>query len=212
MAVFAGEGLACWRGAGPVFSDLSFDIETGGALVIVGPNGAGKSSLLRLMAGLLRPTAGRLTWDGVDVRGDPDASCLRLHYVGHHDALKSALTTVETLRFWAAFRGGGTGLDQRVARAMAAFGLDRLAELPVRYLSQGQRRRLALARLIASPAALWLLDEPAAGLDREAQALLSAAVAAHRADGGMIALALHEDAHPPAAAVLDLARHRPAPC
>ena len=212
MAVLAGEGLACWRGAGLVFAELSFAIESAGALVIVGANGAGKSSLLRLMAGLSRPIAGRLSWDGADVFDDRDAYCRRLHYVGHHDALKPALSVGETLAFWASFRGGRAGLAERVTAALGAFGLDRLAELPVRYLSQGQRRRLALARLIASPAALWLLDEPAAGLDRAAQALLAAAIAAHRDAGGMVALALHDDAHPPAATVLDLTFYRTSPC
>jgi heme exporter protein A len=206
MAVFAGDGLACWRGGGLVFSDLAFSVEAGGALVIVGPNGAGKSSLLRLMAGLAPPSEGTLRWDGADIGDDPDAHRLRLHFVGHQDALKPALTVAETLSFWAHFRGGRAGLAGRVARALFAFGLERLAELPVRHLSQGQRRRLALARLIASPAQLWLLDEPAAGLDRAAAALLAGAIAAHRGNGGIVALALHDEAHPPGARVLEIAR------
>lgn len=210
--MFAGERLACRRGAGLVFAELSFTLEPGGALVIVGPNGAGKSSLLRLMAGLARPAAGHLAWDGADVGADREAHGGRLHYIGHHDALKPALTAGETLAFWASFRGGRGDLAARVTAGLAAFGLDRLADLPVRYLSRGQQRRLALARLCAAPAVLWLLDEPTAGLDRAARHLLAAAIAAHRARGGMVVLALHDEAHPPAAAVLDLERHRAPPC
>jgi len=183
---FAGRGLACWRGERPVFERLDFDLPSGGALILRGPNGSGKSSLLRLMAGLGPAAAGALLWDGVPVAEDPGAHRARLHFVGHADALKAALTVAETLTFWAGMRGGGD-----LPAALARFRLRPLADLPCRFLSAGQRRRLALARLVGSPAALWLLDEPLTGLDEESVADLHAAIAAHRKEGGAVALSTH---------------------
>lgn len=183
---FAGQALACRRGERLVFAGLDFALAPGGALVLTGPNGSGKSSLLRLMAGLTRPEAGRLGWDGTPVAEDPAAHRARLHLIGHQDALKPVLTVAETLRFWAGMRGGG-----EVAAGLARFRLAALADWPCRLLSAGQRRRLALARLVASPAPLWLLDEPANGLDADALADLLAAIEAHRAAGGAVALSTH---------------------
>ena len=183
---FAGRGLACRRGERLVFAGLDFDLAAGGALAIAGRNGSGKSSLLRLMAGLTPAAAGLLAWDGVAVGDDPAAHRARLHFIGHADALKPGLTAVETLAFWAGMRGGGD-----VAAALDRFGLAHLADWPCRLLSAGQRRRLALARLVASPAALWLLDEPLTGLDEDSIADLHDAIAAHRAAGGRVALSTH---------------------
>ena len=183
---FAGRGLACRRGERLVFAGLYFLVPPGGALVLTGPNGSGKSSLLRLMAGLTPPEAGMLAWDRMPVREDPTAHRERLHFIGHHDAVKPALTVAETLAFWAGMRGGSA-----VAPALERFGLAALAAWPCRLLSAGQRRRLALARLVASPAALWLLDEPLTSLDSDAVADLAAAIAAHRAQGGLVVFSTH---------------------
>ena len=183
---FAGRGLACRRGERLVFAGLSFLVAPGGALVLTGPNGSGKSSLLRLMAGLTPPEAGRLAWDGAPVRDDPAAHRARLHFIGHHDAVKPVLTVAETLSFWAGMRGGGA-----VMPALERFGLAALAAWPCRLLSAGQRRRLALARLVASAAPLWLLDEPLTGLDSDAITDLAAAIAAHRAQGGLAVFSTH---------------------
>ncbi len=183
---FCGRGLACRRGERLVFACLDFTLPAGGALVLTGRNGSGKSSLLRLMAGLTPASAGTLAWDGEAVDVDPAAHRARLHFVGHADALKPALTAAETLAFWAAMRGGGD-----VAAALVRFRLGAVAASPCRFLSAGQRRRLALARLIASPAPLWLLDEPLTGLDEDAVGDLTAAIAEHRAQGGRVALATH---------------------
>ena len=183
---FAGRGLACRRGERLVFAGLAFTLPPGGALALVGPNGSGKSSLLRVMAGLTPPEAGVLGWDGVAVREDPAAHRTRLHFIGHHDAVKPVLTVAETLAFWAGMRGG-----HAVAPALERFGLAALADWPCRLLSAGQRRRLALARLAASPAPLWLLDEPLTGLDSDAVADLAAAITAHRAEGGRVAYSTH---------------------
>jgi heme exporter protein A len=196
---FAGRGLACRRGERLVFAGLSFTVPPGGALVLTGPNGSGKSSLLRLMAGLTPTEAGVLAWDGGPVREDPAAHRARLHFIGHHDAVKPVLTVAETVAFWAGMRGGNA-----VAPALERFGLAALATWPCRMLSAGQRRRVALARLVASPAALWLLDEPRTGLDSDAVADLAAAIAAHRAQGGLVVLSTHAPVPLDGAATLSL--------
>ena len=183
---FAGRNLACRRGERLVFAGLDFALPPGGVLVLTGPNGSGKSSLLRVMAGLTPPEAGELDWDGVALGEDPAAHRARLHFIGHQDALKPVLTVAETLAFWAGMRGGGDA-----PAALAHFRLSALAAWPCRLLSAGQRRRLALARLIASPAPLWLLDEPTNGLDSDARADLLQAISAHRSGGGCVVLSTH---------------------
>jgi heme exporter protein A len=183
---FSTENLACERGERLVFRGLSFAMRAGEALVLRGPNGAGKSSLLRLCAALLRPAEGRLFWDGADVWREPDAFRARLAYVGHLDGVKPLLTARENVAFWASLRGGGDA-----AAGLDAFGVAHLAELPARFLSAGQKKRVALARLVAAPAALWLLDEPTVSLDEDGAARLAAACAAHRARGGMVVAATH---------------------
>lgn len=186
------EGLACRRGERLVFADLSFRLAAGGALVLTGTNGSGKTSLIRLVATLIKPAAGRLLWGERPIADDPAGHRARLAYVGHLDAVKPALTPRETLRFWAALRG----LQPRraaplVAAALAAFALEAAADWPCRWLSAGQRRRLALARLVAAPAPIWLLDEPTSALDRDSQTRLERAIAAHREGGGRVLLATH---------------------
>ncbi len=180
-----GEDLVCVRGGREVFSGLGFRVRAGEALLLTGPNGAGKSSLLRLIAGLLRPAAGRIALTG----GDAELSAAeQAHYLGHQDALKPSLTVGENLRFWADFLGGGSGV---LTDALAAVGLEELADLPAGYLSAGQRRRLSLARLLAAPRPLWLLDEPTAALDATAQGRLADLMRAHLAGRGLIVAATH---------------------
>lgn len=207
MSVFAGENLACERGERLVFRGLTFKLAAGGALVLIGSNGAGKSSLLRLMAGLGRALSGRIVWDGEDVTADREAHGARLHFLGHSDAVKPPLTVAENLRLWADLRLPRSLAARHCQQALEAFGLDRLADVPGRYLSAGQRRRLALARLLAAPAPLWLLDEPRTALDQAALASLDAAIARHRETGGMVVVALHGGPYPEAADVLDLTPH-----
>jgi heme exporter protein A len=207
-AGFAGEGLACRRGERLIFSRLDFALRPGGALILVGANGSGKSSLLRVMAGLTPPWRGRLSWNGADISDDREAHRARLHFIGHADAVKPALSVVESLRFWAGMRAGAEHKPGDTA-ALAQFGLEAAARLPCRYLSAGPRRRLALARLIASPAPLWLLDEPLTGLDSEAAAQLLAAIAAHRGNGGSVVLSTHTPLDLADVAELSLAAFRP---
>ena len=135
--------MACIRGERPVFSGLSFRLERGDALTLVGPNGSGKSSLLRILAGLLKRAGGTLAWDGESLDEDWPAHRGRLHYVGHLDAVKPTLSAVENLDDWARFRGAA----RAAPGALEALGIEGLADVPGRYLSAGQRRRLALARV-----------------------------------------------------------------
>jgi heme exporter protein A len=182
-----GERLTCERGGREVFRNVSFTLDAGRALALVGPNGAGKSSLLRLTAGLVRPAGGTLALEG----GDPELTVAeQAHYLGHLDALKPALTVAENLDFWIRALGGTPGLSRDAALDQVALG--RLAELPAQYLSAGQRRRLALGRLLVVHRPLWLLDEPTTALDVASQARLFELIAAHLANGGLVMAATHQ--------------------
>jgi heme exporter protein A len=200
-------GLTCDRGERRVFAHVEFAVAAGGVLAVVGPNGTGKSSLLRLLAGLLPAAGGQIAWNGRPVAGDAEAHRARLHYVGHLDALKPSLTAAEMLAFHAALRGQRLGAAA-IAAALDAFGLARLASLPARFLSQGQRRRAALARLVATPAPLWLLDEPTLGLDADSVARLSATLTRHRSAGGLAVIATHGGLDLGAHTTLDLGAAR----
>ena len=204
------EDLACRRGARLVFAAVSFRLPASGALVLTGANGSGKSSLLRLVGGLLAPAAGRLLWGGAPVAADIAGHHSRLHYVGHQDAVKPVMTPREILSFWATQRGINPRAAAPALRdALAAFGLEAVADWPCRWLSAGLRRRLALARLLVVPATLWLLDEPTSALDDDSQARLEQAIAAHRAAGGRVLLATHAAVALDDAAFLALDRFAP---
>lgn len=200
MSRFAGIGLACRRSERLVFAKLNFAVDSGGAMLLTGPNGSGKSSLLRLMAGLITPYAGRLEWDGAPVNDDPAGHCRRLAYLGHLEAIKPMLTVGEIVGHWA----GLWGREDNAASALAALDLTALADRPGRFLSAGQKRRVALARVIAAGAPLWLLDEPTVGLDRKAVAALELALAAHRVSGGIVIAATHAPILLPGAEEFDL--------
>jgi heme exporter protein A len=173
-----------------VLNGTAFALADGDALVLTGANGAGKSTLLRLMAGLLRPVGGQLLWDGADIADDSGAHNARIAYLGHADAVKPALSVTENVAFWASLTPGkGDG----VGAALDALGIAHLADLPARYLSAGQRRRVALCRILTSGASLWLLDEPTTALDSAASAALIELIGRHRAAGGMVAVSTHTD-------------------
>ncbi len=193
MAVFSGHDLVCIRGERLVFAKLDFSIQSGNCLTLVGPNGAGKSSLLRMMAGLLRPASGDMSWDEKSVHGDMDEHRERLHYVGHHDAIKPVLTVEENLKFWAGLRSDADEALANFKEALDVFSIGHLIDIPGRFLSAGQKRRANLARIIASKSPLWLLDEPTTALDKESIKKLEGAIMAHRERGGMVVLSTHSD-------------------
>ena len=189
MDGFSGDNLTCIRGERTVFVGLNFALAAGDVLYLLGPNGSGKSSLLRMMAGFIRPAAGRLIWNGEDVMDDLSLHRSRVSYVGHLDAIKGVLTVAENLSFWAELAGRADTVEDALNR----FSLARLATTPARFLSAGQRRRLNLARLLAAPSPLWLLDEPATALDTESAEILATVIAAHQGTGGFVVQATHDE-------------------
>jgi heme exporter protein A len=177
------------RGGRTVVAEINFDLRAGEALVALGRNGAGKSTLLRAIAGFLPVGGGALSHEGAQADTPLPELC---HYVGHADGLKSALTAAENLAFWARMLARSSQ-DKTLSplAALERVNLKRLADFPVAYLSAGQKRRVALARLFVAPRPLWILDEPATALDVASQDILSDAFARHREAGGMIIAATH---------------------
>jgi heme exporter protein A len=159
-------------------------------LTVRGPNGSGKTSLLRILAGLLHPVAGKVEFTGA---GGELTIAEQAHYFGHRDALKPSLTVAENLSFWVRYLAAAPATLETPmpAEALRQVGLDALADLPAAYLSAGQRRRLGLARLLATRRPIWLLDEPTSALDADGQAFLAAAMGCHVAAGGLIVAATH---------------------
>jgi heme exporter protein A len=181
------QDIVVTRGGRVVLRSRDLAVEAGQAVVITGPNGAGKSTLLRVLAGLARPELGTVTWDGADIRADRTAHALRLGYLGHLDGIKADLTVRENLALAARLHGG------LADTALGGLQMQALGDVPARLLSAGQRRRVALCRLLLGSRRLWLLDEPTIGLDQRAKALLGEALTAHRAGGGMVVATTHED-------------------
>ena len=181
------ENVSVDRGGRRIVEAVDFALSDGQALILSGPNGAGKSTLLRAIAGLLPLAAGRLTLDG-----DSEEIAASLHYVGHAEGMKPALTVRENLDFWASFLSRETAAAALAPQdALAAFGLAHVIDIPAGYLSAGQKRRIALARLLVAPRPIWLLDEPTTALDVRAQAALASVMARHRAGGGVVLAATH---------------------
>jgi heme exporter protein A len=178
--------LTVERGGRIVFSNLSFSLDAGGSLTVTGPNGAGKSTLLRALAGLLPLAGGTISCSPLS--GETLAE--KAHYVGHADALKNLLTVAENLEFLGPLLDVGHG-GMPVDTALAEFGLSHAADLPVAYLSAGQKRRATLARLLVVKRPVWLLDEPSVALDADSRARMAKIMAAHLAQGGMIVAATH---------------------
>lgn len=191
--------LALSRGDRPLFEGFNLSLSAGEAVALNGANGAGKTSLLRAIAGFIRPEAGEIEFaDASGAVAPEDARAADLHLLGHHDGLKSGRTAGEELLFQVQWSGGTKASAEA---ASASLDLDRLKPLEVRKLSAGQRRRIALARLIASPRALWLLDEPLTPLDATWRARLGELMGEHLKRGGMILAAVHDPLPIPARTV-----------
>ncbi len=181
----SGRGVRCVRGGREVFSGLDFEARSGEAIAVTGPNGSGKTSLLRLVAGLLSMAGGSIDLEG----GEAELTLPEhAHYLGHRDAMKPALSVLENLSFWRDFLGGD-GSD--AVQSLQLVGLDHAAHLPAAFLSAGQRRRLSMARLLATPRPIWLLDEPTSALDAAGQDLFVALMTKHLGRGGLIIAATH---------------------
>ncbi len=188
------ENLSGARGGEILFSGLSFAVEEGGALLLTGPNGSGKSTLLRIVAGLLPAESGTVAIEGGGEGKDegkdedwPDVASA-CHYLGHQNGMKTAMSVEENLRFWRDFLGEP---HLEVWEALEMVGLGDLGHLPYGYLSTGQRRRVAIARLLSSWRPVWLLDEPTSGLDKASEAQFAALMRAHMEDGGIVVAATH---------------------
>ena len=190
MKVLHVRDLALARGDRLLFEGLNLCLRAGEAMMLTGENGAGKTSLLRAISGLLRPVTGDIDFEDENGRLDPvEARCGALHFLGHQDGLKTSRTARQELDFQVRWTGGGA---DGLAHAIDVLGLSVLLDLDVRMLSAGQRRKLALARLIASPRPLWLLDEPMAPLDAARRAIVGELMEAHLEGGGMILAAVHD--------------------
>lgn len=184
--------LECARGERTLFSDLDLTLESGTLLRVTGANGSGKTSLLRILCGLAQPAHGEVRWLGEPIRALREEYWRQLVYIGHAHAVKDELTTRENLAFACAL-GGRPANEDLLDAALARVGLQEHADLPARHLSQGQRRRIALARLAAAEAPLWILDEPLTALDADAVECVQEMLGRHLAAGGMAILTSHQD-------------------
>jgi heme exporter protein A len=184
--------LECVRGERRIFSALSFDLDPQEVLQLFGANGSGKTSLLRIVAGLVSPAAGEVRWRGEPISALGEDYHREILYIGHANAIKDELTAIENLRV--ASMLSGRKIDEAMGfDALAHLGLKGRENLPARALSQGERRRAALARMLLCDAALWILDEPLTSLDREAAVEIEAIIESHLARGGAALIATHHE-------------------
>lgn len=191
--------LECVRGNRRLFKDVSFSVRPGECFQVTGPNGSGKTSLLRMLCGLLSPTSGEIRWQGSNIRALDEEYFSVVTYLGHRHGVKDELTALENLRV----SSGLSGVEITCERALDALGRMGLAgreNLPTRFLSEGQRRRVALARLWICQTSLWLLDEVLTSLDRAAVESVKSSIEEHLARGGMAVVATHQELELPAGA------------
>jgi heme exporter protein A len=186
------KNLSCVRGDRRLFSDINFALTPGTLVQVTGPNGSGKTSLLRIICGLSSPEAGEVRWQGANIRSLGEEYFTVLTYVGHQNGLKDELTSLENLSFSSALSGRPITKEQ-AAGILERMGLTGRENLPARFLSQGQRRRLALARLLSSSVPLWILDEVLTSLDQAAAGLMTSLLEDHLAGGGMTIVTTHHE-------------------
>lgn len=186
------QDLACLRGDRLLFKNVGFELNAGGLLYVLGENGSGKSSLLRMLCGLLMPEVGTVSWGKKTIKEDAEAYLSDLTYIGHLNGLKDDLTALENL-ILSARAAGNYVSEAKAMAALTAIGIERCANLPARVLSQGQKRRVTLAKLWLAEGKLWILDEPFAALDIASVSLLAKRLGEHLSSGGMAILTTHQD-------------------
>ena len=196
-ALLQARGLFCERDDRVLFSDLAFSLHRGELLQVQGSNGSGKTSLLRILCGLNSSYEGELFWDGVPIDEDRETFLASLLYLGHRVGVNKILTARENLRWSAALHAPKT--DQDIDAALAAVGLMGYADIACRNMSAGQQQRVSLARLLLSPARLWVLDEPFTTLDVSGVKILENLLAAHVSQGGAVLLTTHHQLDVPCA-------------
>lgn len=189
--------LACERGDKRLFSNLSFQLGRGGLLFLHGPNGSGKTTLLRVLCGLGTPTEGEVRWQGGPIRKLGEDYRVHVSYLGHLNGLKDELTALENLRF-ATGLAGPPAPDELISDTLARLGVEMCQDLPTKMLSQGQKKRVALARFLLLKTPLWILDEAFTALDVHAVDLLQTVLAEHAEQGGMAVLTTHQSVSIPA--------------
>jgi len=183
--------LECVRGGRTLFQGLNFSLEPGELLEVSGPNGSGKTSLLRMLCGLLSPSAGEILWQGTNINSLKEEYLKELAYLGHTNGIKAELSATENLRIYGGL-GGRKLSEEKITAALERMGLDGKEASPVKTFSQGQQRRLALARLLISERALWILDEPLTALDSAAMRLVQSVLGEHLKGGGLAILTTHQ--------------------
>lgn len=188
--MLSGDGLTLFRGDRCLFKYLSFALNPGELLLLEGRNGSGKTSLLRAIAGLVELESGQITWNGIAVQQQRQLFNYSLAWMAHRVGFKADLTVLENLQFEAALRPQSSREPQEIFERL---GISRLKQLPMRSLSAGQQRRVALARMLLSAAVLWMMDEPFTNLDREGRALVAELVKEHLTRDGMAVIAAHQD-------------------
>lgn len=187
-----GNSLTCLRGDRRLFKDVSFSLQAGQLIQVHGPNGSGKTSLLRMLCGLAAPALGEILWQGENIKNVREAYYRAMTYLGHLGGIKDDLTVMENLSVSTALAGAEPD-PQKAAEALGVMGLAGREWLPARVLSQGQRRRVALARLLTCETTLWILDEPLAALDVAAVRLMQHLLEQHLGRGGMVVITTHQD-------------------
>ncbi len=185
------QNLHLWRGDRHVLKGVSLTVGAGECLLVTGSNGTGKTSLLRTLSGLMYPEEGRIAWGGRSIREDLQGYCSDLAYIGHEPPLKVDLTALENLLFWVGVRRKLKPSD--IQAALERVGARNWSDRPVRTLSAGQKRRVALAGLLLMAVPLWLLDEPTTNLDKQGQELVGALIQEHLANGGVTVAAVHHE-------------------